>query len=70
MWNMQIGWRIWQEMHYIRLNRVFHFSWTISTRAENSHDVLSRKPIIEELIDESGLTRPVVSENVFYLIIF
>ncbi len=42
----------------------------LSTRAENSHDVLSRKPIIEELIDKSGLTRPVVSENVFYLIIF
>ncbi len=35
----------------IRLNPVFHKSWKISTRAENSYDALSRKPISEGLID-------------------
>lgn len=39
------------------LNRVLHESWTFSMRAENLHDVLSHKPISEELIDTSGCIR-------------
>ncbi len=50
-------------MRNIRLNRVFHASWKISTRMENSHDVLTRKPISDELIDMSGLTCLVLSEK-------
>lgn len=55
------------ELGNIRLNRVFYASWKISTRAGNLHDALLRKPIGKELIDMSGLTRPVVSEKTMLL---
>ncbi len=43
-------------------------SWKISTRVNNLHNALLRKPIREELIEMSSLTCLVVSE--FFFIVF
>ncbi len=51
----------------IRLNCIFRASWKNSTRVENTNDALSRKAISEELIDMSGFTYPVVSENAVFI---
>ncbi len=51
----------WRE-----LGDVFAFSWKILTQTENSYEVLSHKPIREELIDMSDCIRKRIKKS-FYL---